>query len=226
MGNIFSKKQTLRDRLLNLENNINKIEYELSSLKIAGSFGNISYSLLFSTVIIVFISYLFDLFFYFDSKLFTFVLSIFIIIFSFFIFYFLKISRNNLILKKQKFLDEMKEERKKLIELCKNDVNFAVTKSLIDKYEEDEVRSNYFSQVQTKKRTKMDSFSNLVLGADPETMTALICVKCGNHNGLIDPKNDNFKVYYCYNCKAKNIRKTSLNSPSLSNETNKNEILK
>lgn len=101
----------------------------------------------------------------------------------------------------------MNEIRKILIEQCKKDREFSVTKSIIERYEEEECRSTFFKQLQKKKQTTMDNVTDFILGKDPSKMNALICKKCGVHNGLVDPKNDEFKEFKCYNCECINTRK-------------------
>lgn len=209
MGNVFSKRNTLKDRLLSLENTINKNEYELSSLKLGGLLGSITKSFIISTTSILLLLYIFDLLRLLEFGISVFLICALICSLSILVYYYLNQSRAKLMLRKQKLIEEMKQERKNLIDLCKNDTSYSLTKSIIEKYDEDESRASYFNQVQRKQRSTLDSVSDFVFGTDPEFMNALICSKCGNHNGLIDPKNDNFKSFYCFHCKEKNIRKSN-----------------
>lgn len=198
MGAVFSKKLTIKDKLLNLENEIIKKEYELNTLK-----NTHYYSLLIvGSLLIPFISY------------FSYLLEvsiIIVIILVFFIigglFYILRIIKSKRIEYKERNLEVLKKERKSLIEQCKADLNFSMTKSLIEKYEEEESRSTFFNQLKKKKKNTFENVADFVLGNDPSNLNALICKNCGVHNGLIDPKNDDFKYFQCYSCSYKNKRK-------------------
>ncbi|KAL6121828.1 hypothetical protein NUSPORA_01199 [Nucleospora cyclopteri] len=103
-------------------------------------------------------------------------------------------------------LKKLKEEQKNFVQTCKEDIKFAKTRRLIEKYEADESRDIFFNTVIDRKKTGIDKFADLILANDPAKMNALICKCCGYHNGLIDPKNSDIKFFYCYNCKEKNER--------------------
>ncbi|KAI5170072.1 hypothetical protein PAEPH01_1226 [Pancytospora epiphaga] len=105
--------------------------------------------------------------------------------------------------------EEIKELRKKqsaLVKEYKKDNNFAFAKKIVEKYEEDESRESFFKHVQKRKKDAVDKMADLILDNDPTKMNALICGSCGLHNGLIDPERDNIHYFYCYSCKAKNMR--------------------
>lgn len=198
MGNLFSKKESIKDKLISLENRILKEEYELSgfhlqsSLKSTFNVGVLVIPLI-STVC------------YFNGSSYPMLLCIptFLILFYYMHEFYLKRRRGST----EKALLQLKEERKLLIERCKSDTDFSIKRSLIDKYEEEENRNTFFDQIIKKKNRPMDSVSEFILGGDPSKMNALICVKCGVHNGMVDPKNDNFKDFHCYSCRHKNVRK-------------------
>lgn len=101
---------------------------------------------------------------------------------------------------------DLKKKQAALVKEYKKDNNFAFAKELVDKFDEEESRESFFRQVQKKKRDTVDKIADLVLGSDPTRMNALICGSCGLHNGLVDPERDNVRYFYCYSCKAKNER--------------------
>lgn len=209
MGNIFSRKVSIKDRLLDLEGEILKCSYELDTLKRASPLRSIviiSFTVIPSTA---YVAYVFDV-----APL---QVPILLCIALLLLYFLLDFTRSRRISSKEKKLGLMKKERKELIERCKNDVNFSVTKSLIEKYEDEESRASFFNQIQKKKRSHLDSVADFVLGNDPSKMNALICKRCGIHNGLVDPKNEDIKVFYCYNCREKNVRRlASPDSPASS----------
>jgi hypothetical protein len=198
MGSVFSRKLTIKDKLLNLENEIIKQEYELNTLKRTGYFSTIITSLPFIPFISYFV-YIFEI-----PLIIAFGLSVMIVCIT---LYFLEAIKTKRIERKGTKLDILKQERRSLIEQCKSDVNFSMTKSLIEKYEEEEARSMFFNQLKKKKKDKIDKVTDFILGNDPSMLNALICKSCGAHNGLVDPKNDDFTYFICYNCNFKNERK-------------------
>jgi hypothetical protein len=211
MGNLFSKKFNFKDKLINLENEILKIENDINELN-STNYPFLALLTVFIPILTYF-CYSFDLFFNFLPSFLSILMpSIFISILLFFFYNFIK---NKIKLKKQKKLIFLKEERKKMVEKCKNDVNFSITKNLIEKYEDEEVRDTFFNQILKKKKSQIDLVTDFVLANDPTKSNALICVKCGIHNGLVDSKNEEFKVFYCFSCKYKNVRvnKDKLQSP-------------
>jgi len=201
MGNVISRKKTIKDRILNLENKITKLEYELSSLKVASS----TYIFLLLSVVSV---PLIGVFLFMFSTTLAGLLSILLILVSYGLSLLLNHVRFIKIKSKEASLSLMKQQRKDLIDLCKNDINYSITKSLIERYDDEEGRESFFKGIQKKRKSGLDSVTDFVLGNDPSAMNALICTKCGVHNGLIDPKNDKFDHFYCFDCKEKNIRKS------------------
>lgn len=199
MGNVLSRRNTIKDKLLNLESDVIKSEYELNALKRASAVSKTMFITPILTAFIVYMSYVFEM------SLFIALLMLFSFITSF--FYTIQFITDKRIERKEKMLSEMKKERKNLIEQCKNDINFSITKSLIEKYEEDEIRDTFFSQIKRKKKTVMDNVADFVLGNDPSRMLALICTQCGMHNGMVDQSNDVFNHFNCYNCGFRNERK-------------------
>lgn len=103
-------------------------------------------------------------------------------------------------------LSVLRSKIRSLVELFRNDPSFVRAKTLIEKYEDAECRDSFFKRIQKKRRDSVEKLAEYVLGSDPSQMHALICVKCGMHNGLIDPGNKDFPWYYCYNCHTRNIR--------------------
>lgn len=208
MGNTFSKKQTLRDKLIALENEVLKQEYELNEIMSSSVLYSTLWFGLFVFPLVAYISYTLEL-----HLISCFFFAILFLILWYFVCEMIHNKRKEFKIKR---VEQLREERKILIEKCKNDVNFAITKNLIDKYEDEESRNTFFNQIIKKKRSNIDSVSDFVLGNDPSNLNALICTRCGVHNGLVDPKNDIFTVYYCFNCRHKNVRKQTSTSPSLS----------
>lgn len=209
MGCIFSRKVSVKDRLLDLESEILKCDYELDTLKRTSPLRSI---LIISSIIVPFSAYI-----AYVSDIVPILMPVLLSTALFLLHLLLDFTRSKRISSREKRLGSMKKERKELIEKCKNDVNFSVTKSLIEKYEDEESRASFFNQIQKKKKSHLDSVADFVLGNDPSNLNALICKRCGVHNGLLDPKNEDIKVFYCYNCREKNIRKQPLpSSPSVS----------
>ncbi|ORD96206.1 hypothetical protein HERIO_1851 [Hepatospora eriocheir] len=103
-------------------------------------------------------------------------------------------------------LKNLREEQRKYVEMCKSEPSFRKKRELVEKFEEEEKKSSYFSNVKSKKYTGFDRFSGFILTPDPSKSNALICTACGEHNGLIDPKNSNVDYFHCYSCKYKNVR--------------------
>lgn len=118
-------------------------------------------------------------------------------------------------------LKKLKEEQKNFVQNAKEDVTFAKTRRLIEKYEIEKDRNDFFQTVLTKKQTRGDKIANMILANDPDKMYALICKYCGLHNGLIDPMNNEITCFYCYDCKKKNTRLNTAKvdvEPTLSDE--------
>lgn len=198
MGLVFSRKPTIKDRLLNLENEVIKNEYELNVLKRSSYYSTFFTSFL-SIPIVSYFAYILEIPLIIALTLLFMTLSG--------VIYLLRTVKRKKIEYKEKKLCALKQERKSLIEQCKNDVNFSVTKSIIERYEEEESRSTFFNQLKKKKKNALDSVTDFVLGSDPSSLNALICRNCGIHNGLIDPKNDDFAFFQCYSCNFRNERK-------------------
>ena len=197
MGNVFSKPRTINEKLFEFEEQILNIEANLIKLRRRG----ISWKLaMFTmTLIPIFVALGVN---YMISIIVGSVLTIFVAIFR------IKYKRNCIRMEEYK-LKKLKEEQKNFVQNAKEDVNFAKTRRLIEKYETEENRDDYFKTVLNKKQTTGSKISNMILANDPDKMYALICKYCGLHNGLIDPKNDEVGYFYCYGCKQKNKRKMS-----------------
>lgn len=204
MGNIISRNKPVKERLFDLEKRISSLEYKLASLKLNNFLTNLLKVSLF--VLPIFAVSLWHL----DSISDDFLLIVLalLLLFLFILFYYLLHLWNSRKIRNiEEKLKQLKNERKDLIEICKNDIEFATTKSLIDKYQELENKDSFFSQVIPRKKSGMDSVTDLIMGNDPEKMSALICIHCGMHNGLIDPMNNQVEHFFCYSCKHKNTRK-------------------
>lgn len=198
MGATFSRKLTIKDRLLQLESEVLTTEYELNKLKNASK-----NTLLIISILFVPLAAYFSFILGFSVLLTT--LPLVAILVG--LYYISKVVRETQIRNKDRKLKNLQDERKTLIEKCKNDDNFSTTRSIIERYDDEQSRSTFFSQLKRKKKSAMDSVTDFVLGSDPSQLTALICRKCGVHNGMIDPKNDDFSVFQCYNCDFVNERK-------------------
>lgn len=106
----------------------------------------------------------------------------------------------------ERVLTNLKNTLRMLVKEFKKDNNFVQAKSFIEKYDEEEKKESFFSHVQKRRRDPIEKIADYVLANDPSTMNALICKKCGLHNGLIDPANKDVRFFYCYSCKERNIR--------------------
>lgn len=199
MGNIFSRRVSIKSRLLDLESEILKYSYELDTMKRTSPLRPTIIISLMIMPLAAYVVYVLGA----GSVL----IPVLLVVTFLLLYFLLDFVRSKRISSKEKRLNSMKIERKELIERCKNDIDFSVTKSLIEKYEDEESRASFFSQIQKKKRSHFDSATDFILGSDPSNLNALICKRCGVHNGLVDPKNEDIEVFYCYNCREKNIRK-------------------
>lgn len=103
-------------------------------------------------------------------------------------------------------LKSLRARQHALIKEYKKDNNFVFAKKIVDRYEDEESRESFFRQIQKKKRDAVDKLTDYVLATDPAKMNALICRSCGLHNGLLDPANRDIQFFYCYSCKARNDR--------------------
>lgn len=110
-------------------------------------------------------------------------------------------------------LEALKEKQREQIDLLKRDESFEVTRKLIDKYESDTARRDYFSKLRQQERGMLDNVADIVLGQDPSSMYALICKKCHYHNGLVHPSEYGLTDFYCYNCSELNVRSDVRDNP-------------
>lgn len=211
MGNIISKKLSIKDKLLKLEEDIQKEIKLLDELRIRiGRKYMQIYAILFS----IFIAITFGVFQMDNTSInntFMNGATIILICISA-VFLVLLVAElftstiNNIRIRRATIrLSKLKEKQKELIGIYKKDNNFAFAKTIIEKYEEEESRDSFFTQVQKKRKDVVEKISDYVLANDPSKMNALICNKCGLHNGLVDPAN-NIEYFYCYDCKARNDR--------------------
>ncbi|ORD95040.1 hypothetical protein ECANGB1_1720 [Enterospora canceri] len=103
-------------------------------------------------------------------------------------------------------LKKLREEQKNCVKYAKEDVNFAKTRRLIEKYEDEKMKEAFFKTVVKRKHTNASKLADFILANDPNKMNALICKFCGQHNGLVDPRNPDITHFYCYDCKKRNDR--------------------
>lgn len=103
-------------------------------------------------------------------------------------------------------LEMLKERQKEQIEELKKESSFESAKKLIDKYETDSARREYFGRFRQKEKGVAESVTDLVLGDEPSVMYALICRKCRYHNGLVHPSEYGATEFRCYNCDELNSK--------------------
>ncbi|KAM0687379.1 hypothetical protein COBT_001383 [Conglomerata obtusa] len=204
MGLLCSKKISLTDILINIDDKIDKTKKSIVALKIHRSNFTIKYYFysLFSLITALSYSYYVDY-----NLVLTFVLSLilFLVLKFIFTFYFdLKINR------KEKLLSELKEKQKINIDELKKQRLYVETKELVDKFE----KKNNVDLCKNEGNTKMlDKIASIVLGDDPAKMYALICENCHYHNGLRHPDDYEIAKFYCFNCNYlndKSIKKTQM----------------
>lgn len=198
MGNFLSRKTTIKNKLLKLEEKIAKTQEDLKTLqKHCGSYSYYLYLILLLSIISIILSF----------KEFTVYSSTFIVIVIFVaLHYFYSWLITKRIARTISKIEAYKKEQFELIKEYKRQIDFDSTKSIIDKREDEESRDSFFKQVQRNKRDTVERFADYVLDNDPRKLNALICKECGVHNGLIDPKNDKIPYFYCFECKFKNKR--------------------
>lgn len=195
MGNIFSKPKNLNEQLFEFEEKILNTETRILQLR-----KNVSVLKLFAIVFAISaILVVFDV---------HFIISILCGVALFFLTYVCSVRYKNSCIRMEEYkLKKLKEDQKNFVQRAKEDANFAKTRRLIEKYETEESKKNFFNTVINKRQTNAEKFAGMLLGNDPTKMYALICTACGLHNGLIDPKNNDIDTFHCYECKHKNIRK-------------------
>lgn len=198
MGNVLPKRLTTKDQLLKYEDDIVKLENRLAELR--------SRRLpLWYYVVSLFLSFLSVLVAVITSTNVLATLAACITLFSFIRILSLLLA-NRQIEGLQSQLKSLSTKQKELIGQLKRDNNFVATKHLIEKYDVEESKESFFQQVQKRKRNAIDKISDYILESDPSKANALICAKCGVHNGLVDPANSSFRYFHCYHCKEKNVR--------------------
>ena len=198
MGNILPRKLSARDQLLKYEDEIRREETRLSGLQ-KGGFPFTFYSLSFLAVLLAtLIAYMQESY---PEVVSTLTLGILAIL------RFCIVCIRSLRLRTaERRLNSLREKHRGLVKEYKKDNNFAFAKKIIEQYDEEESRDSFFKQVQRKKKDAVEKISDYVLANDPSKMNALICHKCGLHNGLVDPASDSVKFFYCYSCKERNDR--------------------
>ncbi len=204
MGNIFSRKLSRKDKLLFYDKKISIAEEELSKLRLTTwSFSYFFYWFIFIALILIIVYEM-------DSNIYVSYPGVILFIIS--IHYFLSWIKKKRIDRVIKKINDLKKKQTEIINEFKKENDFVTTKKIIEKYEDEESRDSFFKQIQLKKRDTLEKLADYVLDNDPTKLNALICIKCGVHNGLIDPANEKIEYFYCYNCKYKNIRKPSKNT--------------
>jgi len=201
MGTVFSKKLTIKDKLLKLENEALKTEYELNRLINSTSYAPLVLGCIL-VPLVAYLPYALGL-----SGLLALV-PLGAVLAS--LYYALELLKKRRIAGKDRRLKALQSQRRALVEQCRTDESFATTRSIIEKYDTEQSRSTFFSQLKRKKKSAMDTVTDFVLGSDPSQLTALICKDCGMHNGLVDPRNDDFTYFQCYHCDFRNERKSKV----------------
>ena len=198
MGNAFSRKLEPKERLFALEKEVDQLEKRVASLKKGGT-------PFFSTPNLLFVSFVIGTgaILWYDKPIGMAVLALGTIQFSWLIS---SLWRSFFLRKAVARLAKLHTELNSLVNMLRNDEVFARTRHLIDKYDDVECKESFFRRIKKKRLDSMEKLAEYVLGNDPSRMNALICKKCGLHNGLIDPENSDFPYFYCYSCNERNIR--------------------
>ncbi|TBT97382.1 putative zinc-ribbon metal-binding protein [Hamiltosporidium tvaerminnensis] len=226
MGNILSRKTSIRKILFTMEEKIKNTETYLKGLKQKKETSRKNFYYLTIYIGIPFIAYI-----YISNKnlflnLFIFLLSFFVLRFILFQFFDRKINYN------QKLLGTLKETQKKRIEELKKESLYLETKELVEKYDVKEIEKRNISQQNLQnitpvknicktKRGIVDKFADFIIGEDPSSMYALICEKCFSHNGLSHPLEYNLMKFRCFNCEHLNDKTVVLKNEPRKEEENK-----
>ncbi|EOB11578.1 hypothetical protein NBO_1043g0001 [Nosema bombycis CQ1] len=105
------------------------------------------------------------------------------------------------------YVEELKEQRKELIEKLKTEENFLETIELVDRFEGDNTRHLHFSKINQKNKDVLSKVTDVILGGDPSKLYALICKECHYHNGMVPPEEYKMTEFVCYNCNTFNGKK-------------------
>lgn len=195
MGNIISSRRpSLREELLSLEEKIQKVELYLDvaqARKLNVNFWLNVVLFLIPPTVAVLVSMAGKISIVYGVMLFT--AAVLLKKMANF-FYSVKI-RNN-----EKLLTAYRETQKLRVEELKKEVLYTETKKIIEKYETASDRKASRAKSDRQKKGLVDKITEVVLGSDPSTMYALICAKCFSHNGLVSPLEYNITKFRCYNC--------------------------
>jgi hypothetical protein len=205
MGNVFSKKASLREILSTLDEKITETEVYLETLKRRQSaiLTNVYVCSLPIASSIFAYAYLLD-----KGCILYLVMSVIPVLMIRFV---IKLFFQRRINYNVRLLKTLKETQKKSIEELKKEPIYVETKKLVEKYEgrasgqrEKGQGGTLAKDISTKTRGLVDKMADLILGDDPSTMYALICEKCFSHNGLSHPLEYNLTKFCCFNCKHLN----------------------
>lgn len=200
MGNIFSKKEPLKESLIKLETKINEFEKRLKNEKNSMQVWNkrTIYFIIFFVLIGLLYSYIDEQSFVLFGAA-SLVISLLV---RFLILSFYRLGLESL----ENQIEGLKEKQKEQIEILKKEESFDTTKRLIDKYDNELLRRSHFSRINQRNRSMTENVADFVLGDDPSKMYALICKKCHYHNGMVHPSEYDLSEFYCYNCDELNQR--------------------
>jgi hypothetical protein len=200
MGNILSRAVPLRESLMKLEHQIREEERRCRELKVAVKRINPSFYILLAILAPATAALA-----YFDGRgvlLYLLALVAIGLVLRYVVVYLYTVRIEGM----ESALEILREKQKEQIELLKKDESFDMTKRLVDKYETESSRKEYFGRIKQRGHGVMDSVTDLVLGDDPSKMYALICRKCHYHNGMIPPSEYESVEYHCYNCHELNTK--------------------
>ncbi|KRH92297.1 putative membrane protein [Pseudoloma neurophilia] len=216
--NLF-KKQSLRDKLLNLDSQITGLEQFSEKLnKFYTTFYRISYLIgLFGISVVLYIFYKSVT----QESSFPFIQTSLIGLFSIFSYSVISIILNFLRARVEKKITAKKNEQSAGILQYKQDQEYDEMIRIIEKYESNNQRKanarksrSNLSHISDKNNqstmssttsftSKMtDKFKNMLLLNNPNEMIALICQECGEHNGLVFFKQ--YRPFKCISCKTYN----------------------
>eukprot|EP00866_Antonospora_locustae_P000926 jgi/Antlo1/926/2442 len=195
MGNIvFSRRPSLREELLSLEEKIHKVELYLEvahARKSSISFWINVVLLLTPPAAAVLVSLAGKKPIAYGSLLFV---ATFLLKKLTSIFYLSRI-RN-----REKLLAAYRETQKLRVEELKREVMYTETKKIIEKYEIASDKTSSRTKSSRQKKGIVEKITDVVLGSDPSTMYALICARCFSHNGLVSPMEYRDVKFRCYSC--------------------------
>ncbi|KAF9764882.1 Endoplasmic reticulum junction formation protein lunapark-1 [Nosema granulosis] len=198
MGNIFSKTKSTKATLKELTNKI--LEAEKTHKRIIKAKNRTKWRMVYFSMAVMTLSTGYA---YIDEQN----IAIFLILsvgFCLVFFWALCVFFSYRIESSGQFLEELKEERKELVNRLKTDEDFMETVELVDKFEEDSTRQLHFSRIQQKSKGVLDTVTDVVLGGDPSKLYALICKECHYHNGMVPPSEYKQLAFVCYNCNTLN----------------------